>query len=168
MPEVSGHPQGRSMNAFGTGSLSKLPISTCIFLIAILTNISLLMTCMYRYITEIDFNNRWIQVLAKSLMHLYTIGEISYWIEVFIYWMRKFFNLRRGKCSTSSKLVCAFITDRKTKMATLAYDRLRYFRLLLWNRSADFYEIWPEAKSQRPLQSWRFSTDRITKSYIHV
>ena len=74
---------------------------------------------------------RWIQVLAKSPMHLYTIGEISYWIEEFIYWMRKFFNLRRGKCSTSSKLVCAFITDRKTKMATLAYDRLRYFRLLL-------------------------------------
>ena len=30
--------------------------------------------------------------------------------------------------------VCVFRADRKNKMAALAYDWLRHFRLLLWNR----------------------------------
>ena len=47
--------------------------------------------------------------------------------------------------------VCVFRTDRKNKMAALAPDWLRHFRLLLWNRWMGFNETWQEAISQRPL-----------------
>ena len=53
--------------------------------------------------------------------------------------------------------VCVFRTDRKNKMAALASDWLRHFRLLLWNRWTEFNEIWQEARSQRPLPSLCFS-----------
>ena len=53
--------------------------------------------------------------------------------------------------------VCVFRADRKNKMAALASDRLRHFRLLLWNRWTEFNETWQEARSQRPLQSLCFS-----------
>ena len=49
--------------------------------------------------------------------------------------------------------VCVFWTDRKNKMAALASDWLRHFRLLLWNRWTEFNETWQEARSQRPLPS---------------
>ena len=42
-------------------------------------------------------------------------------------------------------------------MAALAYDWLRHFRLLLWNRWMEFNETWKEARSQRPLPSLCFS-----------
>ena len=42
-------------------------------------------------------------------------------------------------------------------MAALAFDWLRHFRLLLWNRWAEFNETWQEARSQRPLPSSCFS-----------
>ena len=42
-------------------------------------------------------------------------------------------------------------------MAALASDRLRHFRLLLWNRWTEFNETWQEARSQRPLPSLCFS-----------
>ena len=53
--------------------------------------------------------------------------------------------------------VCVFWADRKNKMAALASDWLRHFRLLLWNRWTEFNETWQEARSQRPLPSLYFS-----------
>ena len=44
--------------------------------------------------------------------------------------------------------VCVFRADRKNKMATLAYDWLRYFRLLLWNRWTEFNKTWQEERFQ--------------------
>ena len=53
--------------------------------------------------------------------------------------------------------VCVFRADRKNKMAALASDWPRHFRLLLWNRWTEFNETWQEARSQRPLPSLCFS-----------
>ena len=53
--------------------------------------------------------------------------------------------------------VCVFRADRKNKMAALASDWLRHFRLLLWNRWMEFNETWQAARSQRPLPSLCFS-----------
>ena len=53
--------------------------------------------------------------------------------------------------------VCVFRTDRKNKMAALASDWLRHFRLLLWNRWLEFNKTWQEARSQHPLPSLCFS-----------
>ena len=53
--------------------------------------------------------------------------------------------------------VCVFGADPKYKMAALASDWLRNFRLLLWNRWTEFNETWQEARSQRPLPSLCFS-----------
>ena len=58
--------------------------------------------------------------------------------------------------------VCVFRADRKDKMAALASDLLRHFRLLLWNRWTEFNETWQEARSQRALPSMCFS-DRSEK-----
>ena len=58
--------------------------------------------------------------------------------------------------------VCVFRADRKNKMAALSSDRLRHFRLLLWNRWTEFNVTWQEARSQRPLPSLCFS-DRSEK-----
>ena len=52
--------------------------------------------------------------------------------------------------------VCVFYADRKNKMAALASDWLRHFRLLLWNGWTEFNETWQEARSQRPLPSLCF------------
>ena len=52
--------------------------------------------------------------------------------------------------------VCVFRADRENKMAALASDLLRHFRLLLWNRWTEFNETWQEARSQRPLPSLCF------------
>ena len=52
--------------------------------------------------------------------------------------------------------VCVFRANRKNKMAVLASDWLRHFRLLLWNRWTEFNETWQEARSQRPLPSLCF------------
>ena len=53
--------------------------------------------------------------------------------------------------------VCVFQADRKNKMAALASDWLRHFRLLLWNGWTEFNETWQEARSQSPLPSLCFS-----------
>ena len=53
--------------------------------------------------------------------------------------------------------VCVFLADRKNKMAALASDWLRHFRLLLWNRWSEFNETWQEARPQRSLPSLCFS-----------
>ena len=53
--------------------------------------------------------------------------------------------------------VCVFRADRKNKMAALASDWLRHFRLLRWNHWTEFKETWQEARSQRPLPSLCFS-----------
>ena len=52
--------------------------------------------------------------------------------------------------------VCVFRADRKNKMAALASDWLRHFRLLLWNRWTEFNETWQKARCQRPLPSLCF------------
>ena len=52
---------------------------------------------------------------------------------------------------------CVFRADRKNKMAALDSDRLRYFRLLLWNRWTEFNETWQEARSQHLLPRLCFS-----------
>ena len=53
--------------------------------------------------------------------------------------------------------VCVFRADRQNKMAVLASDWLRHFRLRLWNCWMEFNETWQEARSQRPLPSLCFS-----------
>ena len=53
--------------------------------------------------------------------------------------------------------VCIFRADRKNKMAALASDWLRHFRILLWNRWTEFNETWQKARSQCPLPSLCFS-----------
>ena len=53
--------------------------------------------------------------------------------------------------------VCVFRADRKIKMAALASDWLRHFRLLLWNHWKEFNETWQEARAQCPLPSLCFS-----------
>ena len=53
--------------------------------------------------------------------------------------------------------VCVFRADLKNKMAALASDWLRNFRLFWWNRWTEFKETWREARSQSPLQSLCFS-----------
>ena len=52
--------------------------------------------------------------------------------------------------------VCVFRADRENKMAALASDWLRHFRLLLWNRWREFNETYWEARSQHPLPSLCF------------
>ena len=54
--------------------------------------------------------------------------------------------------------VCVFRADRKNKMAALASDWLRHFRLLLWNRWKEFDETYQKARSQHPLPSLCFSS----------
>ena len=53
--------------------------------------------------------------------------------------------------------VCVFGADRKNKMAALASDWLRHFRLLLWNCWTEFNKTWQEARYQYPLPSLCFS-----------
>ena len=53
--------------------------------------------------------------------------------------------------------VCVCRADPKNKMAALASDWLRHFRLFLWNNWTEFYETWQEARSQHPLPSLCFS-----------
>ena len=52
---------------------------------------------------------------------------------------------------------CVFWAERKNKMAALASDWLRHFRLLLWNRWTEFNKTLQEARSQRHLLSLCFS-----------
>ena len=56
-----------------------------------------------------------------------------------------------------------FRANWKNKMATLASDWLRYFRLLLWNRWTEFNKTWKEARSLCPLPSLCFRADRKNK-----
>ena len=53
--------------------------------------------------------------------------------------------------------VCVFWVDLKKKMAALASDWLRHFRLLLWNCGTEFNKTRQEARSQCPLPSLCFS-----------
>ena len=53
--------------------------------------------------------------------------------------------------------VCVFRANRKNKMAALASDWLRHFRLLLLNRCMELDETWQEVRSKRPLPSLCFS-----------
>ena len=66
-------------------------------------------------------------------------------------------NLTGSKISTPSTNFVFFGLIGKNKMAALASDWLRHFRLLLWNRWTEFNETWQEARSQRPLPILCFS-----------
>ena len=59
--------------------------------------------------------------------------------------------------------VFVFRADKKNKMAVLASDWLRHFRLLLWNSWTEFNETWQEARSQLPLPSLCFRAGRKNK-----
>ena len=61
--------------------------------------------------------------------------------------------------------VCVFRADRKNKMAALASDWLRRFRLLLWNRWTQSNETWQDARSQRPLPSLCFVGRSVNKNF---
>ena len=61
--------------------------------------------------------------------------------------------------------VCVFRTDRIYKMAALASDWLRHFRLLLRNRWTEFNETWQEVRSQRLLPSLCFSGHWVNKNF---
>ena len=50
--------------------------------------------------------------------------------------------LDRNQDLNALYLVCVFRADRKNKMAALASDWPRYFRLLFWNRWTEFNETW--------------------------
>ena len=54
-------------------------------------------------------------------------------------------NLTGSKILMSSTKFAFFWADPKNKMAALASDWLRHFRLLLWNRWTEFNETWQEA-----------------------
>ena len=66
-------------------------------------------------------------------------------------------NLTGSKISMFSTKFVFFELIGKNKMAALASDWLRHFRLLLWNRWTEFNKTWQEARSQRPLPSLCFS-----------
>ena len=59
--------------------------------------------------------------------------------------------------------VCVFRADQKNKMAALASDWLRHFRLFLWNSWTEFNETWQEARFQCPLPSLFFFSGRSKK-----
>ena len=59
--------------------------------------------------------------------------------------------------------VCVFRADRKNKMAALASDWLRHFRLLHWNRLTEFNKTWQEAGSQVLYQVCVFRADQKNK-----
>ena len=59
---------------------------------------------------------------------------------------------------------CVFRADQKSKMAALASDWLRHFRLLHWNRLTEFNETWQEARSQRLLPSLCLSSRSVNKN----
>ena len=61
--------------------------------------------------------------------------------------------------------VCVFRADWKNKMAALASDWPRHFRLLLWNRWKEFNETWQEARSQGLLPSLYFSGRWVNKNF---
>ena len=50
--------------------------------------------------------------------------------------------LNRNQDLNALYLVCVFRADRKNKIAALASDWPRHFRLLLWNRWTEFIETW--------------------------
>ena len=60
--------------------------------------------------------------------------------------------------------VCVFRADWKNKMAALASDRLRHFRLLLWICWTEFNNNWQEARSQHLLLSLCFSGWWVNKN----
>ena len=66
-------------------------------------------------------------------------------------------NIDRKQDLNTLYQVCVFQADRRNKMAALASDWLRHFRLLLWNRWTEFDETWQEARSQLPLPILCFS-----------
>ena len=60
--------------------------------------------------------------------------------------------------------VVFFCVDRKTKVAALASDWPRHFRLLLCNRWIEFIETWHEGRPQHPLPDLCFRADRRNKN----
>ena len=116
---------------------------------------------------EMEFNNIWQETSSIKFAFFRPIGKIRWPTWPLIGWYIFDFSSKTAE-QNSTKLdrkqdinvlrqVCVFRVDRKNKIAALASDSLRHFRLLLWNRRTEFNETWQEARSQRPLTSLRFS-----------
>ena len=90
-------------------------------------------------------------------------GRPGLWlVETFFYFSSETAERNSTKLDRKQDLnvlyqVCAFRADWKNKMAALASDWLRHYRLLLWNRWTKFKETWQETRSQRLLASLCFS-----------
>ena len=90
----------------------------------------------------------WSLVVRPSTFHIFNFS--SEMAE------RNSTKLDKKQCLNIFYQVYVFRTDWKNKMAALASDWLRHFRLLLWNRWKEFNETWQEARSQCPLPSLCF------------
>ena len=64
--------------------------------------------------------------------------------------------LNRNQDLNALHQVCVFRADRKNKIAALASDWLRHFRLLLWNRWTEFNENLTESKISEPFTKFVF------------
>ena len=76
-------------------------------------------------------------------------------------------NLTGSNISTSSTKFVFFGPIGKNKMAALASDWLRHFRLL-WNCWTEFNVIWQETRSQRPLPNLYCSGRSVNKDSRHA
>ena len=117
-----------------------------------------------------EFNETWLEARSQrplpSLCFFGPIGKTKWPPRPLIGWdIFDFFSKTAERNSTKLDgkqdlnilyQVCVFRADRKNKMAALASDWLRHFRLLLLNRWMEFNETWLEARSQRPLPSLCF------------
>ena len=103
-----------------------------------------------------------------------SIPGLAIWIEI---WLKDCYidvNLQNNQPTKLDRKqdlnvlyqVCVFRADWKNKMAALASDWLRHFRLLLWNRHTEFKETWKEARSQHPPPSLCFS-GQSERQYSH-
>ena len=117
-----------------------------------------------------EFNETWQEVRSQrpqpSLCFIGSIGKTRWQPWRMIGWdifdffsetaERKSKKLDREQDLNFLYQVCVFQAERKNKMAALASDLLRHFRLLLWNRWTELNETWQHARSQRPLPSFVF------------
>ena len=103
-----------------------------------------------------EFSIRHVQPCSTcEILNLHTF-QTCFWCESGMKQAWSYENILYGYLNVLYQ-VCVFRADRKNKMAALASDWLRHFRLLLWNRWTEFNETWQEARSQRPLPSLCFS-----------
>ena len=121
-------------------------------LAALIHNLVLLLIQTYCFLAHLSRRLKWAIVIGHrpSSVNFHIFDFSSETAE------RNSTKLDRKQDLNALYQVCAFRADRKNKMAPLASDWLRHFRLLLWNRRTEFNETWQEVRSQRPLPSLCF------------